>query len=323
MESENHSSSFQGFPGRSPEGPLGKYRDEADYENGNTSVPRLLVNLPDSSGFVARNNSASVTKSHLQEPSKLNTKGNLAQSKLLNSSSISSNTPENAEKIDLDPVKDTPNLDAAQQISAGSLAKVEEPDIMVADNLLYPYAEEINVDALIDLDEMHGHEIGLPVSNSKEVGADSCSSLSKSSSHNASQTNLTQRASESKTPEILKYPEQQLMDCDDIQQLQSVLVGRALGTTVFQGGPTSSPSSSMPKHGQEANRGNDRDAWMKAQIDFDSEGAANLAQLQANYKAKKRTHKATFEDDVEFIKAERAEKARQARLRLSETHPNQ
>ena len=102
-----------------------------------------------------------------------------------------------------------------------------------------------------------------------------------------------------------------------LMQLQRLYAERALGKQVVvgAGGIFKGPSGSAPKNCVSSNAENEL-AWMdvNADVNEDAEIAAKFVELKTKYNRKKYAGRNTFEDDVLFMKAESAEKARLKRL---------
>lgn len=110
-------------------------------------------------------------------------------------------------------------------------------------------------------------------------------------------------------------------DHDKLLQIQRLYAERALGKAVvagaggmFKGAQGSAATASAAKSA--GNVPEDELAWMNSTVDpnEDADTAKEFAECKARYNRKKRAGKNTFEDDIFFMKAESAEKARLKRL---------
>ena len=98
-------------------------------------------------------------------------------------------------------------------------------------------------------------------------------------------------------------------------QLQKLYAERALGKKVIVGAGNIFKGAQGPTGSIHAEVENDL-AWMDntADLNDDAEAATEFARVKAKYNRKKRAGRNTFEDDVLFMKADSAEKARLKRL---------
>ena len=98
-------------------------------------------------------------------------------------------------------------------------------------------------------------------------------------------------------------------------QLQKMYAERALGKKVIVGAGSIFKGAQVPTGSAPVETENDL-AWMNDTVDpnDDAEAATQFALLKAKYNRKKRACRNTFEDDVLFMKADSAEKARLKRL---------
>ncbi len=101
-------------------------------------------------------------------------------------------------------------------------------------------------------------------------------------------------------------------DRDRLLQIQKIYAEKALGRAVIAGAGgifrgSQSSAANVPE---------DELAWMNSTVDPDEDVDAykKFAEVKARYNRKKRADRNTFEDDVLFMKAESAEKARVKRL---------
>lgn len=110
-------------------------------------------------------------------------------------------------------------------------------------------------------------------------------------------------------------------DRDRLLQIQKLYAEKALGRSVIVGaggifkgtqGSAANASAADPA----ANIPEDELAWMNSTVDpnEDADAAKEFAEIKARYNRKKRAARNTFEDDVLYMKAESAEKARVKRL---------
>jgi hypothetical protein len=110
-------------------------------------------------------------------------------------------------------------------------------------------------------------------------------------------------------------------DHDKLLQIQKLYAERALGKAVIAGaggifkGPQGSAATASAAKSA-ANIPEDELAWMNSTVDpnEDADTAKEFAESKARYNRKKRAGRNTFEDDIFFMKAESAEKARLKRL---------
>lgn len=102
------------------------------------------------------------------------------------------------------------------------------------------------------------------------------------------------------------------IDRERLLQIQKLYAERALGRAVIVGAGGIFKGS----QGSAANIPEDELAWMNSTVDpnEDADAAKEFAETKARYNRKKRAGRNSFEEDVLFMKAESAEKARLKRL---------
>ena len=108
-------------------------------------------------------------------------------------------------------------------------------------------------------------------------------------------------------PRALRTPE----DVEKLRKLQQMYREKALGKAAASG------ASNMFNISGVAGNSQDKDAWMKGTYTPEENTASHFAGLKRAYKAKVKARKNTLEDDINFQRAEKEEKARLKRVELA------
>ena len=108
-------------------------------------------------------------------------------------------------------------------------------------------------------------------------------------------------------PRALRTPE----DLEKLRKLQQMYREKALGKAVASG------ASNLFNISRVAGNVQDKDAWMKGTYTPKENTADHFAGLKRAYKAKVKARKNTLEDDINFQRAEKEEKARLKRVELA------
>lgn len=108
-------------------------------------------------------------------------------------------------------------------------------------------------------------------------------------------------------PRALRTPE----DIEKLRKLQQMYGEKALGKAVASGASNIFSISGVTGNIQ------DKDAWMKGTYTPEENTADHFAGLKRIYRAKVKARKNTLEDDINFQKAEKEEKARLKRVELA------
>ena len=108
-------------------------------------------------------------------------------------------------------------------------------------------------------------------------------------------------------PRVLRTPE----DIEKLRKMQQMYGEKALGKAAASG------ASNMFNISRVAENIQDKDAWMKGTYTPEENTADHFAGLKRAYKAKVKARKNTLEDDINFQRAEKEEKARLKRVELA------
>ena len=108
-------------------------------------------------------------------------------------------------------------------------------------------------------------------------------------------------------PRALRTPE----DIEKLRKLQQMYGEKALGKAAASG------ASNMFNISRVAENIQDKDAWMKGTYASEENTVDHFAGLKRAYKAKVKARKNTLEDDINFQRAEKEEKARLKRVELA------
>ena len=108
-------------------------------------------------------------------------------------------------------------------------------------------------------------------------------------------------------PRVLRTPE----DIEKMRKLQQMYGEKALGKVAACG------ASDMFNIPNAVGNIQDKDAWMRGTYTPEEDTAGHFAKLKRVYKAKVKARKNTLEDDVNFQRAEKEEKARLKRIELA------
>ena len=108
-------------------------------------------------------------------------------------------------------------------------------------------------------------------------------------------------------PRALRTPE----DIEKLRRLQQMYKEKALGKAAASG------ASNMFNIPNVAGNIQDKDAWMRGTYTPEENTADHFAKLKRVYKAKVKARKNTLEDDINFQRAEKEEKARLKRIELA------
>ena len=108
-------------------------------------------------------------------------------------------------------------------------------------------------------------------------------------------------------PRVLRTPE----DIEKLRKLQQMYGEKALGKASASG------ASNMFNIPNTLGNIQDKDAWMRGTYTPEEDTAGHFAKLKRAYKAKVKARKNTLEDDINFQRAEKEEKARLKRIELA------
>ncbi len=108
-------------------------------------------------------------------------------------------------------------------------------------------------------------------------------------------------------PRALRTPE----DIEKMRKLQQIYGEKALGKAAASGASNMFNISNVTGNIQ------DKDAWMRGTYTSEEDTADHFVKLKRVYKAKVKARKNTLEDDINFQRAEKEEKARSKRLELA------